>query len=88
MPIQLLVESTWQLPWGSSVTAKVKTYNTYGYSEESPAGNGAIILTYPDAPVNLAEQVASRTASSISFTWEEGASNGGAPVLDYRVAFD
>jgi len=82
------VESTWQLPWGSSVTAKITTYNTYGYSEESPAGNGAIILTYPDAPINLVETVAARTPTSITFEWQDGASNGGATVTDYRIAFD
>jgi hypothetical protein len=45
-------------------------------------------LTNPDAPVNLQEIVASRTPTSISFQWEEGAANGGTAVLDYRVSYD
>ena len=45
-------------------------------------------MTKPDAPVTLAEVTASRTASSITFNWVEGPSNGGASVLDYRVSFD
>jgi len=43
------------LPWGSSIYAKVIAINYYGASVESDAGNGAIILTYPDAPVSVAE---------------------------------
>jgi trimeric autotransporter adhesin len=45
-------------------------------------------LTYPDAPINLSETIAARSATSISFTWDEGAQNGGTPVLDYRVSSD
>lgn len=58
--------------------AKVIAYNLYGYSANSPVGNGAIILTAPDAPINLLEIVASRSATSISISWEFGAANGGA----------
>jgi hypothetical protein len=45
-------------------------------------------LTNPDAPINLAENEALRSATSISFSWDEGAANGGAPVLDYRISTD
>lgn len=69
VPIALLIESTYQLPWGSSINAKVQAYNFYGYSGESAIGNGAIILTYPDSPIGLAETVALRAPTSISFTW-------------------
>jgi len=41
------------LPWGSSVYAKVIATNIYGNSLPSNFGNGAIILTYPDAPTTL-----------------------------------
>jgi hypothetical protein len=33
----------------------------------------------------LAEVVAGRTATSITFTWNEGFDNGGSPVYDYRL---
>jgi len=72
VPILLLIESSYLLPWGSSIQAKVQAYNFYGYSIESAVGNGAIILTYPDAPINLKETIISRTPTSISFTWSEG----------------
>jgi hypothetical protein len=62
--------------------------NVYGSSTQSDLGNGAVILTNPDAPVSLAEIVELRTPSTISFDWLEGAANGGTPVLDYRISYD
>lgn len=76
------------LPWGSSVVVKVTATNSYGDSNESLPGNGAVIITYPDAPVGLSEVVALRTPSSISFVWSEGAQNGGTPVFEYRISMD
>lgn len=87
VPISTLT-STFGLPWGSSITAYVVAYNTYGFSQPSPTGNGAVILTSPDMPINVEEIVANRTPSSISIQWEAGASNGGTQVLDYRVSYD
>jgi hypothetical protein len=54
----------------------------------SQAGYEAIILTIPDAPIDILEVEASRTATSITISWSEGPSNGGASVIDYRVSFD
>jgi hypothetical protein len=36
----------------------------------------------------LAEIVASRTPTTISFDWLEGAANGGAVVEDYTITYD
>lgn len=89
VPIASLRSSAvYNLPWGASVWAKITAYNKYGNSEESPEGNGARILTIPDAPVSLTETVSQRSATSITFTWLAGAKNGGDPVLDYRVNTD
>jgi hypothetical protein len=49
------------LPWGSNIYAKVLATNIYGDSELSDEGHEAIILTIPDAPINLAETVSART---------------------------
>jgi hypothetical protein len=49
---QLLV-APFHLPWGSSIHAKVDTQNIYGISDTSPVGNGAVILTIPDTPINF-----------------------------------
>jgi hypothetical protein len=70
------------------VFAKVVAYNSYGFSPQSSIGNGAIILTNPDAPVSLAENQQARTASSITFTWSAGAKTGGSPIIDYRISYD
>ena len=54
----------------------------------SAAGNGGIILTIPDAPVNLANAPLITRSNQIGITWQAGAANGGTPVIDYRINFD
>lgn len=88
MPISTLRAGAFQLPWGSSIYAKIIAYNLYGSSASSGLGNGATILTYPDPPANVGENESQRTANSITVVWDEGASNGGAQILDYRISFD
>jgi hypothetical protein len=67
----------------------VQAYNSYGDSTISEAGNGAIIYTYPDAPINLVLNPAFvRTSTSLSIAWSEGAANGGSAVTSYRVYYD
>lgn len=39
----------------------------------------------PDPPINLAEEVSGRSATTIGLTWSDGAHDGGLPVLDYRI---
>jgi len=89
VPIAALRSSSvYNLPWGSSVWAKIIAYNKYGQSLESPEGNGARILTIPDSPTALTETVSLRSATTITFSWTAPATNGGDPVLDYRVNTD
>jgi len=57
------------VPWGSHIYAKVIAFNVYGDSQESQVGNGAIILTYPDAPVNVQELYAGRSATTLGLQW-------------------
>ena len=80
--------SPFDLPWGSSIWAKVIAYNAYGDSAESLLGNGAVILTMPDAPTDLAEVYSERDATSLGLSWNEGSANGGASVIDYQVSYD
>jgi hypothetical protein len=61
----------------------VASSNVKGQSEWSQPGNGAIILTNPDAPLTLANNPALTSGTSIAVVWAEGAQNGGSPVLDY-----
>ena len=62
--------------------------NAYGISSRSDIGNGAIILTNPSAPVSLLENKVPKSATTIGMTWQDGLSNGGTEIIDYRVSFD
>jgi hypothetical protein len=53
VPIYILMDWPYNLPWGSSISASLYAFNSYGDSDSSEYGNGAIITTSPDAPVNL-----------------------------------
>ena len=73
------------LNWGDSVHAKLKATNVKGTSSYSSSGNGAILITNPDAPVSLAEVYAQRSESTLGLSWSEGAYDGESPVIDYRI---
>lgn len=73
--------------WGDSVYAKVKAINIVGESAFSEVGNGAFMITKPDAPVNLADNLPFTHKTQIALTWEDGAENGGTPVIDYRIQY-
>jgi hypothetical protein len=88
IPISVLTASPYHLPWGSNVYSKIIAYNVYGDSEISEPGYEAIILTIPNAPINLAEKVSARTENSITITWSPGTADGGADILDYRISYD
>jgi hypothetical protein len=56
IPVTVFRSSPYDLPWGSSIWAKFVATNIYGDSPDfSPEGNGAVITTTPDAPINLIE---------------------------------
>lgn len=87
MPIATLRASPFSLDWGDSVNIKVVATNIVGNSLESSVGNGAIILTRPDAPTTLANDVSLTSSTKIAMTWVAGAADGGTPVIDYRVSY-
>ena len=55
IPVVSLKNSPFDLPWGSSIFAKVIAINDYGNSLSSLEGNGAIITTTPDPPIDITE---------------------------------
>jgi len=67
---------------------RVIASNFYGDSEYSPSGNGAIMIIVPDAPILLMNNLDVTNRQRIGFSWIDGYSNGGSPVLDYRVSYD
>jgi len=51
----------------------------------SQEGNGAVILTFPDHPINLQNNLEVTWGSTIGLTWDQGPNNGGKPVIDYSI---
>jgi len=80
----LLYEAPFNLPWGTSVYAKVLAINARGESQLSQEGNGALLLRAPDAPV-LIEVPELTTSTEIGFSWTDGTWDGGSPVLDWKI---
>jgi hypothetical protein len=67
--LSVLTSVPYMLTLGDSVFAKIVAINYYGMSAESDAGNGATVLYVPSAPVNLANDLLTTSASIIRFTW-------------------
>lgn len=88
VPISKLRTAPYNLPWGSSIYFKVNATNFYGSSGVSEPVNGAIILTYPDAPKSIIENFSFKTGTSISFAWSNGVNDGGAPVDSWNVRYN
>lgn len=42
----------------------------------------------PDAPISLTNDLTTTTDTEIRFTWLDGASDGGTPVIDYTIYYD
>ena len=74
------------MTFGSSIVVKVVATNVKGSSAESLTGNGATIITVPDAPISLVEDLSSRTISTLGLNWSDGLSDGGSAIIDYRVS--
>ena len=43
-------------------------------------------MTYPSAPINLAESLGMRSNSTLGLQWIDGASNGGGAIIQYVVS--
>lgn len=84
--IATLKASPFSLAWGSSIYASVAALNTYGTSPASTGGNGAVILTVPDAPLSLANNPLITSGSQVGLSWAQGLSNGGAAVIDFTIS--
>jgi hypothetical protein len=70
IPVSVFRSSPYDFDWGSSIFAKAIATNIYGDSLESAEGNGAVITTTPDKPINLIENYAQRTKSTLGLQWE------------------
>jgi hypothetical protein len=64
----------------------VTAVNVYGDSITSIEGNGAIIITNPDAPLSLAEDESFRDSSTFGLKWNEGFENGGNQISEFVLS--
>lgn len=65
VPLSTLTSAPYNLIFTDSVFVTVSAENIMGSSGNSSPGGGAFIITKPDAPVNLLEDTAQRTASTL-----------------------
>jgi hypothetical protein len=86
IPVTVFRSTPYDLPWGSSIYAKVIATNIYGDSLESLEGNGAVITTTPDAPIDLFENYIERTKSTLGLIWSAAPFDGGAVIEDFRIS--
>jgi hypothetical protein len=70
IPSAVLNSSPYNIEWGQGIWAKVAAINAYGISAFSNEGNGGIIITNPDAPINFVEDLSERTLNAIGFSWD------------------
>jgi len=52
------------------------------------SGNGATVVEVPDAPVGLTDNLLITSDSVVEFTWNNGISYGGSPIIDYKITYD
>lgn len=83
IPLSVLTSPPFSLLLSNHIWAKVQAENFYGLSPVSESGNGGLLQLVPDAPVNLVENIEVTSRTIIEFSWQDGASNGGASVIDY-----
>lgn len=73
---------------GYSIQIKIVAINAYGNSKESEPGNGGIIVLVPDPVINLHNNPTITSDSAIGISWNDGTSNGGKAIIDYRILYD
>lgn len=86
--LDTLTAEPYNLVLNEPVKIKVIAINVYGESDYSEIGEGALIKLRPDAPINLENDPAITDAFSIAFTYAEGPSDGGTPVIDFDIYYD
>lgn len=69
VPTASLNAGPFSLAWGSKVYAYVIAFNVYGASGSSAVGGGVVMMTIPNAPINIVENLSARTLTAVGFTW-------------------
>jgi hypothetical protein len=81
----VLTQDPFLLQKGDQIFVKFSASNLYGQSELSLTGGSSVVVLKPDPPRFL--QKVSQSASAISFSWSDGLTNGGTPIIDYFVYY-
>lgn len=87
LPYSVLFAEPFNLDYGDSVYAKVNAINNEGESAYSQVGNGAVILTGPDPPTNLADNTYITNKDQVGLTWFKPDFEGGSPIIDYTITY-
>jgi hypothetical protein len=85
IPVTVFRTAPFSFDWGTDIYANVFATNFYGDSTVSADGNGAMITTNPDAPINLIESYATRDPTTIGLVWSHATFTGGDVIIDYRI---
>jgi len=88
IPLSALRVPPYSLTWGNLIYARVAATNVKGTSVFSEINAGTQMLTKPDAPFNLANDINRSSGKTITIVWNNGAEDGGTPVIDYIVSYD
>ena len=75
IPITVIREAPFYLTWGSTISVQITAINSVGYSvttTTSTVSTGVVIVTYPDAPINVASVVNVTYGNQIGITWSAG----------------
>jgi hypothetical protein len=83
-----LTSAPFNLVLDEQVLVGITANNVYGDSEMSEPTLAGLIQLVPDAPVNLENDATTTDATIIRFTWSDGPSDGGSPVLDYNIYYN
>lgn len=86
--VSTLLSPPFDIPYGSSIYARVKAHNIVGSSEWSEVGNDAVILSVPSQPTNLVNVLENSDGFQIALRWFTPEHAGGVEVLDYRILSD
>lgn len=88
VPLAVLTSAPYSLALGDSVYAQIIAVNFYGDSGISAIGNGATCVLVPSPPTALMNNGAITNDRQIGFSWTNGPSTGGRPIIDYQVWWD
>jgi hypothetical protein len=90
----LLASGLTVLDYTTSVTLTPGTLYSFAITATNSVGESMqseVLQIYtastPDAPINLANAPAVTTGYQVGLTWQDGAYDGGSPIIDYQVSY-